>query len=91
MTPLMLLQNPRWTGRHLSVVQCCVFSLSRPLHGEKTELPLHQSPPDSSQSNQLKSCLVAKLCLTLCNPWTAEYQGFPVLHYLLEFTQTHVH
>ena len=24
-------------------------------------------------------------------PWTAEQQDFPVLHYLLEFAQSHIH
>ena len=36
-------------------------------------------------------CLVAKLYLTLCNPMDCSMLGFPVLHCLLEFTQTHVH
>ena len=36
-------------------------------------------------------CSVAKLCLTLCNPMDCSRPGFPVLHYLLEFAQTHVH
>ena len=36
-------------------------------------------------------CSVAKLCLTFCNPMDCSTPGFPVLHYLLEFTQTHVH
>ena len=36
-------------------------------------------------------CLVAKLCLTLCNPMDYSTPGFPVLHYLPEFAQTHVH
>ena len=36
-------------------------------------------------------CSVAKLCLTLCNPMDCSTPGFPVLHYLLEFTQTRVH
>ena len=42
-------------------------------------------------------CSVTKSCLTLCNPWKhfqpmeAWRTGFPVLHYLLEFVQTHVH
>ena len=31
-------------------------------------------------------CSVTKSCLTLCNT-----PGFPVLHHLLEFAQTHVH
>ena len=36
-------------------------------------------------------CLVTKLCLTLCDPMDCSTPGFPVLHYLLEFAQTHVH
>ena len=36
-------------------------------------------------------CLVAKSILTLCNPKDCSMPGFPVLHYLLEFSQTHVH
>ena len=34
---------------------------------------------------------VAQLCLTLCDPVDCSTQGFPVLPYLLEFVQTHVH
>ena len=34
---------------------------------------------------------VAQLCLTLCNPMDCCTPGFPVLHYLPEFSQTHVH
>ena len=33
-------------------------------------------------------CLVAKLCLTPCNPMDCSMLGFPVLHYLLEFART---
>ena len=36
-------------------------------------------------------CSVAKLCLTLCNPINCSTPGFPVLHYLQEFAQTHFH
>ena len=36
-------------------------------------------------------CSVTNLCLTLCNPKDCSMPGFPVLHYLLEFAQTHVH
>ena len=36
-------------------------------------------------------CLVTKLCLTLCNPMDCSMPVFPVLHYLPEFAQTHVH
>ena len=34
---------------------------------------------------------VARLCLTLCNPMNCSTPGFPGLHRLLEFAQTHVH
>ena len=36
-------------------------------------------------------CSVAKSCLTLCNATNCSTPGFPVLHYLPELTQTHVH
>ena len=32
-----------------------------------------------------------QLCPTLCNPMDCSMPGFPVLHYLSEFAQTHVH
>ena len=36
-------------------------------------------------------CSVAQLCLTFCDPMDHSTPGFPVLHYLPEFAQTHVH
>ena len=40
----------------------------------------------------LKSpCSITKLCPTVCNPLDCSTPGFPVLHCLLEFVQTHVH
>ena len=39
----------------------------------------------------LGCCWVAKSCLTLCDPMDCSISGFLVLHYLLEFAQTHVH
>ena len=33
----------------------------------------------------------AQSCPTLCDPMDCSMPGFPVLHCLLEFTQTHVH
>ena len=33
---------------------------------------------------------VTKSCLTLCSPMNCSRPGFPVLHYLPEFAQTHV-
>ena len=39
----------------------------------------------------LLCCSVARLCPTLCDPMDCTTPGFPVLHYLPEFAQTHVH
>ena len=36
-------------------------------------------------------CSVAKSCPTLCDPMDCSMPGFPVLHYLPEFPQTHSH
>ena len=36
-------------------------------------------------------CSVTRLCLTLCNGMDCSISSFPVLHYLLEFAQIHVH
>ena len=36
-------------------------------------------------------CSITKSCPTLYNPMDYSTPGFPVLHYLLEFAQTHVH
>ena len=36
-------------------------------------------------------CSVDNSCLTFCDPMDCSMSGFPVLHYLLEFSQTHVH
>ena len=35
-------------------------------------------------------CLVAKSSPTLCDPMDCSTLGFPVLHYFLEFAQTHI-
>ena len=36
-------------------------------------------------------CSVAQSCPTLCDPMGCSTPGFPVLHHLPEFAQTHVH
>ena len=36
-------------------------------------------------------CSVGKSCPTLCNPMDCSTPGFPVLHYIPEFIQIHVH
>ena len=37
------------------------------------------------------NCPVAKPCSILCDPMDCSAPGFPILHYLLEFAQTHIH
>ena len=44
-----------------------------------------------NKCRQKYCCSVAKLCLILCNPMNCRTPGFPVLPYLPEFAQTHVH
>ena len=64
-------------------------------------LPL-PSPPRPSWSPPLSlsslhcilpccCCLVAKSCLPLCDPMNCSTPGFPVLHLLPEFAQTHIY
>ena len=36
-------------------------------------------------------CSIAQSCLTLCDPMDYCTLGFPILHHLPEFAQTHVH
>ena len=36
-------------------------------------------------------CSVCQSCLILCNPMDCSTPGFPILHYLPEFAQNHVH
>ena len=40
---------------------------------------------------QPRGSLVVKSCLILCDPINCSTPGFPVLHYLPKFAQTHVH
>ena len=44
-----------------------------------------------TQPSTLCGCSVTHSCPALCNPMICSTPGFPVLLYLLELTQTHVH
>ena len=54
-------------------------------------LCIHHCIIHDSSSFKCSCCLVAKSFLTLCDPTDCSSPGFPVLHYLPEFAQTHVH
>ena len=45
----------------------------------------------SLSSHLTLDCIVVQLCPTLRDPMDCSVPGFPVLHYLPEFAQTHVH
>ena len=51
------------------------------------KLPVHPPPTHSP----LCCCSVTESCMTLCNFMNCSTPGFPLLHYLLEFVQAHVH
>ena len=45
----------------------------------------------SSHCNLCSYCIVTQSCPTLCDPMDCSTPGFPVLHHLPEFAQTHDH
>ena len=47
--------------------------------------------PSSQTFLSLCHCSITQSCPTVCYPMDCNMPGFPVLHYLLEFAQTHVH
>ena len=67
---------------HIHIVFLGIFSLLEWLipFGHRENIKNHHVAVQSIQ-----------LCLTLCNPMDCCMPGFPVLHYLLEFAQIHVH
>ena len=79
---------------------CQVLSFSEPLSAHMPRV-LRQSLPAVSQGRDHERttckticcccCSVAKLCPTRCDTMNYSTPGFPVLYYLLEFAQTHVH
>ena len=80
------MQISRWKFCLWSVVRYLILSLRRVFI--ESEVAKHYT----FFSICIKICCsVAKLCLTLCDPMSCSTPGFPVLYYLLEFAQTHVH
>ena len=65
-------------------------------------LPLRRPHDDQRRDVKAKSeltfcctnssaCSVSKLCPALCDPMDCSTPGFPALHYLPKFAQTHIH
>ena len=57
---------------------------------KETHKPMEQRA-QIKKSTPICCCSVIKSCPTLCNPMDCSTPGFPVLHHLPEFAQTHVH
>ena len=72
--------------------ELCRSVSSGPLRSS-TQLDLLQLPFRKAKVVLIASrCYsVTTSCLTLCDPKDCSLPGFPVLHYLLEFAQTHVY
>ena len=46
---------------------------------------------NSCKTSNLICCSIAQSGPVLCDPMDCSTPGFPVLHHVLEFAQTHVH
>ena len=66
------------------------FKSSRPLPTPDCSLFLSLSDGDSPTLTSLLSCFSCSV-VPLCDPVDCSTLGFPVLHHLPEFAQTHVH
>ena len=73
-------EGGRWDGTCVCLVCVCWPSLLR-----------SPPPPSQRKSRDCSHCLVTKSRLTVCSPRDCSRPGSPVLHYLLEFAQIHVH
>ena len=58
-----------------------------PWGGQSTGVSADYGDPNSTKT----SCSLTQSCPTLCDSMDCTVPGFPVLHYLLEFAQIHVH
>ena len=79
---------------------CCTGGRGNTQEEERGDDPLRQGREwswvtpkghGSQAGPTLSCCSVAQSCLTLCNPMDCSTPGFPVILYLPEFAQTHVH
>ena len=81
-----------WPSLTFIMVLCLVF-LRRAILFSTVVAPIY-IPTNSvwgSLFSTCSCCSVTKVCPTLCDPKGCSTEGFPVTHYLLEFSQVHVH
>ena len=80
---LWLPQGEKWEVRNILVF--------RDWHVHTAILKIDNQKDSSCITLKNCCCSVAKSCLILCDCKDSSMSGFPVLHHLLELTQTHVH
>ena len=68
----------------------CPLHLGLPLSADNSHLSFSACIWCSPSYKLPCCCSVAKLCLIFCDPMDCSMPGFPILHYLPEFAQTHV-
>ena len=82
-------------GLHLSSLIWSPVWIPGPSSSWPPGLPALETPcfltPHPTITRSHCCCLVTQSCPTLFNPMDHSTPGFPVLHYFLEFAQTHVH
>ena len=89
------------TSETCCFISCCFFARIQ-ITGNMCWIKNTKWKPECFKSTRIKCsllaflhaiccCSVTKSCPTLCDPVDYSTPGFPVLHHLLEFAQTHVH
>ena len=77
------------------ILECVIFVFLKCLRIKPSSYTFIKSPLFHIKFDAIKYCCcccsITKLCLTLCDCMNCNTPGFPVLHYLPEFAQTHVH
>ena len=75
----------------VTVYETCIWALHSVTDNNHLAALLPEEDADGLCCSSDARCSVAQLCLTLRDPMDCSMPGFPVLHYLSEFAQTHVH
>ena len=84
----------------VACVTCGHISLAKGSHVTRPDTDGPRNGPDYGQwmgrgdveaETAIQFSSVAQSCLTLCDPMDSSMPGFPLLHYLPEFAQIHVH
>ena len=70
---------------------CQLYILSLDPRALKGDHVLHSTERNVGRNTSVQFTSVSQSCLSLCDPMDCSMPGFPVLQYLPEFAQIHVH